>query len=110
MRWSVWCRGKNIGRTSHHRSSSRLAHGSTTGPGPSPGRVRLPLYGSRVGLRNDLFEACSAFTRITACRLSLSPYFVTRLTEGFNRFVTSTIAPIASGRVEFPDSADSKAV
>ncbi|MFM0028826.1 hypothetical protein PQR70_21475 [Paraburkholderia madseniana] len=44
-----------------------------------------------------LFEACSAFTRVTACTLALSPYFVTRFTEGFNRFVTSTIAPVASG-------------
>jgi hypothetical protein len=42
-------------------------------------------------------EACSAFTRVTACTLALSPYFVTRFTEGFNRFVTSTIAPVASG-------------
>jgi hypothetical protein len=32
----------------------------------------------RVGLRIDLFEVCSAFTRVTACTLALSPYFVTR--------------------------------
>jgi hypothetical protein len=37
------------------------------------------------------------FTRVTACTLALSPYFVTCFTEGFNRFVTSTIAPVASG-------------
>jgi hypothetical protein len=34
--------------------------------------------GSRVGLRIALFEACSAFTRVTACTLALSPYIVTR--------------------------------
>ena len=44
----------------------------------SPSRVSLPRYGSRVGLRIDLFEACSAFTRVTACTLALSPYIVTR--------------------------------
>ena len=34
--------------------------------------------GYRVGLRIVLFEACSAFTRVTACTLALSPYIVTR--------------------------------
>src|SRR6266567_211514 len=29
-------------------------------------------------LRIVLFEACSAFTRVTACTLALSPYIVTR--------------------------------
>jgi hypothetical protein len=43
-----------------------------------PSHVCLPRYGSRVGLRIDLFEVCSAFTRVTACTLALSPYFVTR--------------------------------
>src|SRR5207245_6348514 len=59
--------------------------------------ISLPRYGSRVGLRIDLFEACSAFTPVTACTLALSPYFVTRLTEGFSHFVTSMTAPITSG-------------
>jgi hypothetical protein len=62
-----------------------------------PSRVSLPRYGSRVGPRIDLFEAYSAFTRVTACTLALSPYFVTRLSEGFNYFVTSIVAPVASG-------------
>jgi hypothetical protein len=62
-----------------------------------PSRVSLPRYGSRVGLRIDLFEACSAFTRVTACTLALSPYFVTRLPEGFSHFVSSIAAPVASG-------------
>jgi hypothetical protein len=60
----------------------------------SPRRVSLPRYGSRVGLRIDLFEACSAFTRVTACTLALSPYFVTPLPEGFSHFVTSMTAPV----------------
>src|SRR6202047_4899761 len=36
----------------------------------SPSRVSLPRYGSRVGLCIILFEACSAFTRVTACTLA----------------------------------------
>jgi len=35
--------------------------------------VSLPWYGCRVGLRIDLFEVCSAFTRVRACTLALSP-------------------------------------
>ena len=38
---------------------------------PSP--ISLPRSRSRVGLRIVLFEACSAFTRVTACTLALSP-------------------------------------
>src|SRR5207253_8658479 len=44
----------------------------------SPSRVSLPRKGHRVGLHIDLFEACSAFTRVAACTLARSPYFVTR--------------------------------
>jgi hypothetical protein len=51
-------------------------------------------HDSRVGPRIDLFEACSAFTRVTACTLALPPYFVARIGEGFNRFVTSAVAPL----------------
>src|SRR5262245_48197105 len=51
-----------------------------------PSRVSLPRYGSRVGLRIDLFEACSAFTRVTACTLTPSPYFVTRFTRRLQTF------------------------
>jgi len=36
-------------------------------------RVSLPRNGSRVGPRIDLFEACSAFTRVAACTLALPP-------------------------------------
>src|SRR5258706_15448019 len=33
----------------------------------------LPRYGRRVGLHIVLFEDCSAFTRVAACTLGLSP-------------------------------------
>jgi hypothetical protein len=59
-------------------------------------RISLPRNGSRVGLHNDLFEACSAFTRVAACTLALSPICDT-IIEGFSHFVTSMTAPIASG-------------
>ena len=49
-----------------------------------------------VGLHIVLFEACSAFTRVAACTLALSPIRDT-LIEGFSHFVTSMTAPIASG-------------
>ena len=61
-----------------------------------PGRISLLRYGSRVGLHIVLFEACSAFTRVAACTLALSPIRDT-LIEGFSHFVTSMTAPIASG-------------
>jgi hypothetical protein len=43
-----------------------------------------------------VFEACSAFTHVTACMLAESParpFY----TGGFSVFVTSTTAPIATG-------------
>src|SRR5271154_2767621 len=67
----------------------------------SPIRVSLPRYGRRVGLRLVLFEAYSAFTRVTACTLALSPIRDT-LTEGFSHFVTSMTAPVASGWSDLP--------
>jgi len=72
------------------------ATGGTTLLIRSP-RVSLPRYESRVGPCIVLFEAYSAFTRVAACTLALSPYFVTRFTEGFSQFVTSLAAPVASG-------------
>src|SRR6185436_19648437 len=62
----------------------------------SPSHFSLPRYGSRVGLHIDLFEACSAFTRVAACTLALPPIRDT-LSEGFSYFVTSIAAPVASG-------------
>jgi hypothetical protein len=55
-----------------------------------------------------IFEACSAFTRVTTCRLAKSPY-ATLYTGGSDGFVISTAAPIATGwsdpvpgRVSYP--------
>ena len=62
----------------------------------SPSRISLPRKGCRVGLRIVLFEDCSAFTRVTACTLALSPIRDTH-SEGFSYFVTSIAAPAASG-------------
>src|SRR6202795_821401 len=62
----------------------------------SPSRISLPRKGDRVGLRIVLFEDCSAFTRVTACTLALSPIRDT-LIEGFSHFVSSMTAPVASG-------------
>src|SRR5258708_36683673 len=59
-------------------------------------RVSLPRKGHRVGPHIVLFEACSAFTRVTACTLALSLICVT-LSEGFSYFLTSKAAPAASG-------------
>ena len=61
-----------------------------------PKNDNLPRITGRVGFRITLFEACSAFTHVTACILAKSPS-VTLYTEGFSRFVTSTTAPIATG-------------
>jgi hypothetical protein len=62
----------------------------------SPSRISLPRKGCRVGLRSVLFEICSAFTRVTACTLALSPIRDTH-SEGFSYLVTSIAAPVASG-------------
>ena len=61
----------------------------------SPRHISLPRKGRRVGLHIVLFEACSAFTRVAACTLALSPIRDT-LPEGFSHFVTSMTAPVAS--------------
>jgi len=50
----------------------------------------------RVGSHITLFEACSAFTHVPACMLAKPPK-VALYTEGFDSFVTSTAAPIATG-------------
>jgi len=52
---------------------------------------------SRLGFRDNRFEACSAFTHVTACLLAKSPK-ATLCTRGFGSFVTSAAAPIATGR------------
>src|SRR6202047_1363208 len=50
----------------------------------------FPGRGRRVGLHIDLFEACSAFTRVAACTLARSP-FRDPLSEGFSHFVASCL-------------------
>jgi hypothetical protein len=57
-------------------------------------RQPSPHY-SWVGSCITFFEACSAFTRVTTCRLAKSPY-ATFYTGGSDGFVVSTAAPIAS--------------
>ena len=56
----------------------------------------LPRNSGRVGSCITRFEACSAFTHVTACMLAKSPY-ATLYTRGFGGFVASTAAPIATG-------------
>ena len=75
------------GRFSHYQAKQLLTRH----------HVAIPGKGRPVGLRNDLFEACSAFTHITACTLAGSPK-ATPYIGGFSYFVTSIAAPIASGR------------
>jgi hypothetical protein len=62
---------------------------------PQPYQTSPKVWSGRA-LCNVLFEACAAFTRVTACTLAKSPK-VTLYTRGFSRFVTSITAPIASG-------------
>src|SRR5271155_4043009 len=74
-------------------------------PGGTAGGIELLPWSQRrrpspsvswVGSRISGFEACSAFTRVTACLLAESPT-ATLSIEGFGDFVTSTAAPIATG-------------
>jgi hypothetical protein len=59
--------------------------------------LRPSLFISQVGFRITLFEACSAFTHVTACMIAESP-IVIPFTRGFSGFIASTAAPIATGR------------
>ena len=56
----------------------------------------VSVFPERVVGSTCAFEDCSAFTRVAACTLALSPIRDT-LIEGFSHFVTSMTAPIASG-------------
>jgi hypothetical protein len=60
-----------------------------------PRRRPSPNFGW-VGSCIMVFEACSAFTRVTACRLAKSPC-ATLYIGGSGGFVASTAAPIATG-------------
>src|SRR5215831_10412798 len=73
-------------RHSHWRHC--LAHPSS--------HISLPRKGRRVGPCIVIFEAYSAFTRVTARTLALPPNRGT-LPEGFSHFVSSMTAPVASG-------------
>jgi hypothetical protein len=59
-------------------------------------RLRPSPDYSWVGSCIISFEACSAFTHVTTCRLTKSPY-ATLYTGGSDGFVVSTAAPIATG-------------
>src|SRR5713101_6575167 len=59
-------------------------------------RLRPSPDYSWVGSCINSFEACSAFTHVTTCRLAKSPY-ATLYTGGYDGFVTFTAAPIATG-------------
>ena len=67
----------------------------------SPSRVSLPRKGRRVGLHIDLFEACSAFTRVAACTLARSP-IRDRYPKASAISSASMTAPVASGWSELP--------
>jgi hypothetical protein len=83
---------------------SELLDDGTPAPAGSMERIRSLLLHRRrpsphyswIGSCITFFEACSAFTQVTTCRLARSPY-ATLYTGGFGRFVTSTAAPIATG-------------
>src|ERR1019366_1411367 len=59
-------------------------------------RLRPSPDYSWVGSCINSFEACSAFTHVTTCRLAKSPY-ATLYPGGSAGFVTSAAAPIATG-------------
>lgn len=61
-----------------------------------PKRWQPSPFVRRVGFRIDIFEACSAFTHVTACMFAKS-LFRTLCIEGFSRFVASTTASTATG-------------
>ncbi len=61
-----------------------------------PQRQRPSPSECKVGVHIGRFEACSTFTCVTACRLAASPKRHICL-EGSDGFVTSTVAPIATG-------------
>ena len=63
---------------------------------PESHRVGLPRKIAGSASTFCCFEACSAFTLVTACLLAESPYAILSI-EGSDGFVTSTAAPIATG-------------
>ncbi len=63
----------------------------------NPSRCQPLPYEPWLSSRINIFEAYSAFTHVTACLFAESPE-ATLCTRGFDGFVTSTAAPIATGR------------
>ena len=96
--------------TRHHRMGFPVLptiplcmHASATTPVGSlgvvvhlPQRRRPSPKFRRVGSHITLFEACSAFTHVLAYMLAEPPE-AALCTEGFDSFVTSTAASIATG-------------
>ena len=61
-----------------------------------PQQRRPSPHYCRVGSHIGVFEACSAFTHVSACMLAGSPKAILDF-RGFDGFVTSSDAPMASG-------------
>jgi hypothetical protein len=85
------------------RSVSFYMHAVATTPTRALGlfahlsqHLRPSLFLSQVGSRITLFEACSAFTHVTACVFAKSPYVILSI-GGFSGFIASATAPIATG-------------
>jgi len=86
------------------RQVSMCIHAVATTPAESLAGSSLVITSSdgslpsvpKVGFRISIFEACSAFTRITAYMLAGSPK-ATLTIGGFGCFVTSTTGPTATG-------------
>ena len=62
----------------------------------SPHDDGLPRNTGGSALANRSFEACSAFTHVSAYMLAESPKAI-RYIRGFDGFVTSSAAPTATG-------------
>ena len=86
------------------RSISSYRHADATTPaGPlgasvasSPDGGGLPRNTAGSAPAIWSFEACSAFTHVSACLLAESPKAI-RYIKGFDGFVTSSTAPTATG-------------
>ncbi len=86
------------------RSIFMYMHADATTPARSVGALiassphddGLPRNTAGSALANRSFEACSAFTHVSACMLAESPKAI-RYIRGFDGFVTSSAAPTATG-------------
>ncbi len=86
------------------RQVSMCIHAVATTPAESLAGSSLVITSSdgslpsvpKVGFRVSIFEACSAFTHVSAYMLAGSPKATVTI-GGFGCFVTSTAAPTATG-------------